>query len=348
MVLRSKEILISDNPKDMKNPVRILDGREIKAWSIDWQGRYLDYDKEKISDPKSEGFFKNTKIILPYISLASQAVKYENDFYFRHSIMSIICNINISLDIQCALINNIVNRYYYTLILRSSTLQGSKRSQFHPRIINNFIIQKNVENNPQILSRLEELSRDCHALAHDMAHGDRELSAWIEDKVSRKFRYFSTYSDTDLSTLSGVLNIEKAFFDKNGRLIEEGSLFHIGGNKNRLYYILQKSALEGKEKLTKKELEDFKIPEDPAVLKEINLKIADWLQRKPTLGEKLRANEREIDRLVLEACSDLTDKERETIIRRCREFPLSEVIQTPLPGKPTKKIKVKVYSDRFK
>jgi hypothetical protein len=44
----------------------------------------------------------------------------------------------------------------------------------------------------------------------------------------------------------------------------------------------------------------------------------------------------------------LTDKERETIIRRCREFPLSEVIQTPLPGKPTKKIKVKVYSDRFK
>jgi hypothetical protein len=106
--------------------------------------------------------------------------------------------------------------------------------------------------------------------------------------------------------------------------------------------------LEGTEKLTKKAIEDFKIPENPSVLKEINLRIAEWLQRKPTLGEKLRANEREIDRLVLEACTDLTEDERATIIRRCGEFPLSEVIQTPLPGKPTKKIKVKVYTDRFK
>lgn len=30
--------LISDDPTDMKNPFPVLDGREVKAWSIEWQG----------------------------------------------------------------------------------------------------------------------------------------------------------------------------------------------------------------------------------------------------------------------------------------------------------------------
>ena len=347
MVLRSKEILIKDSPAGMKNPVKILDGREVRAWCIDWQGRYLDYDKDKISDPKSEDFFNNTQIVIPNISLTTQAVVHNKDFYFRHTIMSVDCDLIKNPLIQCSLINSIINRYFSFKILRIGVLQGSRRCHFEPRVINNFIIPKQISKNDTIIDSLELLSQSCHSLAHEMVNGDRELSAWIEMKLREGTRFLSSYSDTNLSALSGALNIEDAYFDNDGRLVD-GSLFHLGGDRSRLYYLLQRSALEGKAKLTKREIENFRMPENPAVLREVNLKIAEWLQRKPTLGEKLRNNEREIDRLVLEACSDLTDQERATILHRCSEFPLSEVIQTPLPGKPTKKIKVKVYTDRFK
>ena len=347
MTLRGKEILISENKDNMKNPQRILDGREIRAWSIEWQGRYVDYDLEKISDPKSEEFFKNTDTILQRLSLTTQAVVFENDFYFRDTIMSVNCGIELSNYLKCGFINNMLNRYYTFFILRLGVLEGSKRSTFYPRVIKNFIVPPEIEEDKKALNKLDQLSRDCHSIAHEMVNGDRELSDWIEAETEGRTRYFSTCSDTNLASFEGTLQVENAYFDNGGRLVD-GGLFHVDGDRERLIYILQHSALEGKDELTRKEIEDFPIPENGKSLKEINLKIAEWLERKPSLAGKLRENEGEIDRIVLEACRDLTDQERETIIRRCGEFPLSEVIQTPLPGKPTKRIKVKTYIDRYK
>ena len=341
------ELLVRNNTINMKNPKKLLDGRELRSWSIEWQGRYVDYDSDRIDDPKSEEFFKIQKVIIPKISLTVQSSIHQGDFIFRDSILAVKCDLDLSLYIQCSLINNILLRYYHFLILRTNTLEGSKRSQFHPRVVNDFIIPTGIINNTEIINKLEELSRDCHSLAHEMVNGDRLLSDWIEEKMTGKSKAFASFSDSDLAAFTGELTVEEAYLDGEGRLVD-GGLFQVSGGKERLTYILQRAALEGKDKLARREIEEFRIPAEQGLTMEINAKIGEWLARKPTLAEKLREKEREIDRIVLDACEDLSEEEKNTIVRRCSEFPLSEVLKTPLPGKPTKKIIVKTYIDRYK
>jgi hypothetical protein len=211
------EILIRENTINMNNPKKLLDGREIKAWSIDWQKRYIDFDFNRISEPKSDEFFRNTKVIIPKISLTTQSVVFNNDFIFRDSLLSVDSDLEMNPNVICSLINNIVARYYTFFVLRVNALQGSKRSQFRPNVVRYFIIPPRLEDNLPTLSRLEELSRDCHALAHEMVNGDQELSAWIEEKAQHKYRHFASYSDTNLSLMAGSVDIEDLSFDKNGR-----------------------------------------------------------------------------------------------------------------------------------
>ena len=340
------EKLIRNNTLNMSTPKKMLDGRELRAWSIDWQGRFIEYDNDRISDPKSPEFFKNTNVIIPRLSLTSQAVVFENDYVFRDTVMGIKCEKEIEIYIQCAFINCLINRYYHFFVVRSGLIQKGF-STFYPRVIENFIIPPNIENNQSVLTILEELSRGCHSLAGEMVNGDRELSDWIETEIGGQSKPFSSFSDTDLSSFDGSLEVEKAFFDNGGRL-SDGGLFAVGGDRERLAYILQRAALDGLDKLEKRDIEKFPVPAERDMTSKINAKIAEWLERKPTLATQLRKNESEIDEIVLDACADLTKEEKETIKRRVKEFPLSEVIQTPLPGKPTKKIEVKVLTDRFR
>ena len=49
--------LVSNDFSKLSNPYPLLDGREVKACSIEWQGRYIDYQPDLISDPKTLEFF---------------------------------------------------------------------------------------------------------------------------------------------------------------------------------------------------------------------------------------------------------------------------------------------------
>lgn len=346
MALRSGEILIKDSPEEMDNPKKILDGREIKSWSVEWQGQYIDYVPEKISDAKSVEFFENAKIVMPRISLTVQAAMIPNDFLFRNTVMSVDVENKIDSDLACTIINSIINKYFSFFILRSGIIQEGY-STYYVRVIDNLIFPHDIENKPDTINNLEKLSQDCHSLAYEMVNGDRLLSDWIEEKTAGKAKPFASFSDTNLASFEGELTVEDAYLDSGGNLVD-GDIFQVSGDRENMTYILQRAALEGKDKLSKKAMEDFPVPAEKAMTNEINAKIGEWLARKPTLADKLREKEREIDRIVLDACEDLSEDEKNTIIRRCSEFPLSEVLKTPLPGKPSKKIKVKTYVDRYK
>jgi hypothetical protein len=115
----------------------------------------------------------------------------------------------------------------------------------------------------------------------------------------------------------------------------------VRGDVDVLKYILYRALLEGRSDLSKRVLEAAPVPRDAPTLAEALTILEEWFARKPTLGEKLRALEGELDDVVLDAYSELNVKEKKFIKRRVKEFPLSEVIKTELPGAPTRVIAVK-------
>ncbi len=345
MVLRSKEILIRKDKSEMKNPRKVLDGREVSAWLTSWQGRYIDYDLKKISDPKSYEFFNNTQVVLRRISLTTQATAFDPEFLFRDTLMSVSNTSGYSSHVVCAIINSMLNRYFTALINRSHALSGSMRSTHTPRVINNFLSPLSLKDNKDIES-LDKLSRKCHALANEMTNGDIELCDKIAGIIGKSPRHFSDLHDSDFSSLWGEFDLSKIRFTRDGSLTD-GTLFQLRGNPDALYYIVHHAQLKGKRKLKRAEVERYPLPPTHEQLIEVNKLIHAWLKRKPTLGDQLRAAEAKIDELIFVA-SDLTQDEVETVKRRCTEFPLSELLKTPLPGKLTRQIESRIYKNRYK
>ncbi|MCF7811865.1 N-6 DNA methylase [bacterium] len=343
LTARSKEILVGNDTSKMKNPKPVLDGREIKAWSVEWQGRYIDYNKEKISDPKSDEYFKSTKVVLPRISLTSQASVLENEFYYRDTVMRVNSDDDISPYAVCCAINSLLNRYYSFLILRSNPLLAA-RNTIYPRVIGNMISAPTF---CSITDLLESLGKKCHSLAYEMVNGDRDLIDKIDGLLGIDRIHFSDLRDSDLSSLAGDLKIANAHFSRKGEL-SDGSLFFIRGDNEALYFLAHHAQLKGKARLHRKDIEAYELPKSNDTLKQINKLIRDWLKRKPTLADRLRKTENEIDEIIFGACEDLTKEEIATIKRRCTEYPLSEVLKTSLPGIPTRQIPVKTYKDRYK
>ncbi len=343
MILRSKEILIDHDTSNMKNPRKMLDGREVMSWNIDWQGRYVDYVKEKISDPKSEEFFTETKVVLRRLSLTAQAVVFDGDYVFRHTVMSVRNESKQDPFIICAIVNSQLNRYYTALISRSGALSGSMRSEHSPRVVNLFISPDTVK----ISKILRERAQKCHSLAHELVHGDAELLTEVETLLKANHLQFSDLPDSDFSGLAEKLDISDASFTREGHLTD-GTLFMLKGDADALFFMVHHAQLAGKAVLKRAEVESYRLPASKEQLVEVNRLIAAWMERKPTLADQLRAAEAEIDELVFSA-TDLTTAEIATIKRRCTEFPLSELLKTSLPGKPTRYIQARAYKkDRYK
>jgi hypothetical protein len=68
-----------------------------------------------------------------------------------------------------------------------------------------------------------------------------------------------------------------------------------------------------------------------------------WTQRKPTLSEKLRGVEAEIDDIVLAAFITLNEGERRYVVQRTKEFPFNQILVRDEPGAPTKQLPVKYW-----
>lgn len=72
--------------------------------------------------------------------------------------------------------------------------------------------------------------------------------------------------------------------------------------------------------------------------------------KKEKVTQSLKKVETEINNIVLESFTALTGKEKKHILKRCKQFPLSEVLVTPIPGSTVRKIGIKKYlpGERYK
>jgi len=131
--------------------------------------------------------------------------------------------------------------------------------------------------------------------------------------------------ETDLSTYFGDIEVAKAQVSEKGELIGE-KLGVVRGHPIVLQYVLGRAAVERREVLPKVELENFAVPKDISICIAALEQMDAWSNRKPTLSQKLRKIEAEIDEIVLSAFSSLTEDERYYINGRVKQFPLNQVL----------------------
>ena len=338
--------LISDDPKELGKPVPVLDGREVRAWSIDWQGRYIDYREEILSDAKSRAFFDETQVIVPNVSLTAQAVVFKPERFtvFLNTLMG--CNIAKSEPVypndaylSAGLINSLVPRYYALLNLRAGVVQKFY-SHFYVRVLESLPFPAALINDQRLAAAITRGSASAHDLAREMVGGDRAVTEKLDKIIAGATVPFAQHPSADFRPYISKLDVATTeVFDEG--VLQDDSLSSVRGDVDVLKYILYRALLEGRSDLSKRVLEAAPVPRDGPTLAEALTILEEWFARKPTLGEKLRALEAELDDLVLDAYSELTKNEKKYIKRRVKEFPLSEVIKTELPGAPTRVIAVK-------
>jgi len=339
--------LISDDPTELENPYPLLDGREVKAWSVEWQGRYIDYQSKLISDPKSLEFFKAPKVLVRLISLTSQAAVDEVSkpiCLTRNTVMVVRSPVK-ELDnnpfVIAALLNSLPLRYYSFLMLRAGVVQKGY-SHFYSGLINNLPIPKSVYQDSSIRNHLDSLSQGAHGVAKEMLNGDRYVLKLVDSLIGHNLVPFAHLSNSDLSGYFGGIDIGSAQVSETGELTSS-KLGIIKGHPAVLQYIVARTALEGKIELSKATIENFQVPKEVGVCVAALEQMDLWVQRKPTLFQKLTQIQSELDNLVLSTFTGLTDKERQHIKDRAKEFPLSQVLVADEPGVPTKRIAVKLW-----
>lgn len=64
----AREELIVDEPEDMDKAHPLVDGKNLSNYSIDWDGRYLIYEPEKLYNAKSEDLLNQEKILIKRIA----------------------------------------------------------------------------------------------------------------------------------------------------------------------------------------------------------------------------------------------------------------------------------------
>jgi len=339
--------LVSDDPTELESPYPLLDGREVKAWSVEWQGRYIDYQPKLISDPKSLEFFRAPKVLVRLISLTSQAVVDEASkpvYLVRNTVIVVRSPVK-ELDncpfVIAALVNSLPLRYYSFLMLRAGAVQKGY-SHFYSGVISSLPIPEKTYSDIGIRSQLDSLSQRAHEIAKEMANGDRDVLQIVDSLVRDDCVPFAYFPQSDLSGYLAEINIATAQISETGELTSS-KLGIIKGHPAVLQYILVKAALEGKEELSKAAIENFRVPKDlgacVAALKKMDL----WSQRKPTLSQKLKQVQAEIDDLILSAFTILGATERQHIKDRLKELPLSQVLVADEPGVPTKRIGIKPW-----
>jgi methylase of polypeptide subunit release factors len=165
-------------------PRPLLDGREVRAWSLDWGGRWLDYLPEAISDAKSEAFFRSPKVLLPRIALTTQAAVDETDGFMARNTVMVLRAPGTALDDHphalAALVNALPTRVYAFLLLRAGALAGSHRATFYAGVAGDVPVPEALLREGPALEALDTLGRQARAAAQA---SDRDELAEIERQV---------------------------------------------------------------------------------------------------------------------------------------------------------------------
>jgi hypothetical protein len=247
-----------------------------------------------------------------------------------------------------ALLNSLPLRYYAFLMLRAGVVQKAY-STFYPRVIGNLPVPETVYKDEGIRKHLDSLSQQAHRLAKEMVDGDRNLLYEVDSLIGNDLVPFAHLPKSDLSGYFGEIDLAKAQVSQKGELRDE-KLGMAKGHPAALQYMVSRASLEGRDRLSKAELENFPIPKQMGACVAALEQMDTWARRKPTLSQKLRDVEAQIDETVLAAFATLTDDERQYIRRRARQFPLNQVLVRDEPGAPTRQIAVKPWKtgDRYK
>jgi hypothetical protein len=182
-----------------------------------------------------------------------------------------------------------------------------------------------------------------------MLNGDKDVLEQVNDAVGKNLIPFAYSPNSNLSGYFDEIEIADAIVSDDGELTGS-KLGKITGEPAILQYIIARANLEGKETLSKKELENYLVPKNlgacVAALEQMDI----WAQRKPTLTSKLDNIQNEIDDLVLASFTVLNDNDRKYIKKRVNEFPLNKVLFPDKPGATTRVIPVKYWKtgDRYK
>jgi hypothetical protein len=348
---------ISTNPGDLTNPYPLLDGREVKAWSIEWQKRWIDYDPSLFEAAKTLEFFAAPKVIARRISLTTQVAVDErgssgSDKPFLALNTAIIVRAKDKSHtlykrpyLVSALLNSLPIRYYSFLLLRAGVVQKGY-STFYPGLFDQMALPSSGWEDSGLAQRLDSLGQNAHQIASDMNNGDEQVLSQIDQIVSGDSIPLIRYTGSDLTGVNGSLDLQTAQLTEQGVpplgvLADDRN--QLRGDHALLTYVVSRLTLEGRETITKAELENYPVPKTDTRLKRALELLANWQAQKPNLETRLRQVESEIDNIALDAFSDLTPRERETIRKRVKEFPMSEVLKTDLPGAPTKQIAVRYY-----
>jgi type I restriction-modification system DNA methylase subunit len=347
--------LISDDASSLENPYPLLDGREIKSWSIEWQGKYIDYQPKLIEAAKTLDFFKTPKVVARRISLTTQAVVEETSkqpYLARNTVMIIrspVKELNDHPFVIAALVNSLPIRYYTFLMLRSGVMEGSHRSTFYAGTLGGMPTPESIYQDNKIRNSLDSLSAQAQDIAIEMVNGDRDLLKQIDSLIGKDLIPFAYSPKCDLSEYFAEIEVETAQVSDEGELTSS-KLGKVKGEPAILQYMVARAGLEGKDSLSKKDLENFMVPKDIGACVAALQQVGIWIQRKPTLSQKLFDVQGEIDDLVLSAFAILTESEIKYIKQRAGEFPLKQVLIPDEPGAPTKKLPVKYWKigERYK
>ncbi|MCO5166011.1 MAG: N-6 DNA methylase [Planctomycetes bacterium] len=172
-------------------PRPLLDGREVRAWSIDWAGRVIDYRPEAMSDPKTEAFFAGPKVVMARIALTTQAAVDDGDdgpFFARNTVMVVRAPgtpLDAAPHALCAVLNSLPLRAYAFLLLRAGALAGSHRATFYSGVINALPVPALSAARAADLAALGRAARD-QSRAGDAA-ALRVTEAAVDAAVARAF-----------------------------------------------------------------------------------------------------------------------------------------------------------------
>lgn len=179
-------------PPHFTRPRPLLDGREVRAWTIDSEGRWIDYRVDAISDPKTEAFFAAPKVLLARIALTPQAAVDDGDpepFLARNTVM-VVRAPGTLLDDQphalAAVINSLPVRVFAFLVLRAGVLAGSHRATFYAGIVGELPVPAPLLEDPARARRLARRARQARDLAREgrlseLARVEAEIDALVAE-----------------------------------------------------------------------------------------------------------------------------------------------------------------------
>ncbi|MCA8921653.1 MAG: N-6 DNA methylase [Planctomycetes bacterium] len=180
--------LIAEDPERLGSPRRLLDGREVRTFKLDWSGRWLDYDPARISDPKPASFFRAPQVLCARIALAPQAAVDPGPeaFLARNTVM-VVRAPGTALEgapyALAALINSLPLRVFALLVLRAGVLASSHRATWYAGSLGALPIPRAVLEDAPPRAALERLGKRAHVLA---ARGAAVELAALEAELSER------------------------------------------------------------------------------------------------------------------------------------------------------------------